>query len=61
MTNRSVRVLWVAKSRGGSLRLPDIASQLLGKPDDALDVDDIEKLFDVMTVRDTGSNAAPIR
>jgi len=53
LASRSVNVLLVHRGPGNTLRLRDIVSQVLGKPDTTLNDDDIEKLFDVMTVRET--------
>ncbi len=53
LASRSVNVLLVHRGPDNTLRLRDIVSQVLGKPDTALNDDDIEKLFDVMTVRET--------
>ena len=53
LASRSVNVLLVHRGPDNTLRLRDIVSQVLDKPDTALNDDDIEKLFDVMTVRET--------
>ena len=50
LVSRSVRVLSVSRGEGDSIRLRDIVSQLLGEPEAALNEDDIDRLFDVMTM-----------
>jgi len=52
LVDRSVRVLEIRRSEGAGISLRTIASQLLGRPEAGLNDDDIEKLFDVMTMRD---------
>ncbi len=47
---RSVAATRIAKSNCGAIRLRTMAAQLLGKSEDAIDSDDVERLFDVMTV-----------
>jgi len=52
LVSRSVRVLSVCRGNRDSLRLRDIAAQLLGKPENAFNQDDIEQLFNIMTARE---------
>ena len=49
LISRSVRVLSVSQRTGGTLGLPDIASQLVGEPPDSGDQDHIEQLFAILT------------
>ena len=46
---RSVAALYFGRGEGGAIRLRSLAAQLLGKPEDAVDADDAERLFDIMT------------
>ncbi|HEY2616381.1 MAG TPA: AAA family ATPase, partial [Acetobacteraceae bacterium] len=53
LTRRSVRVLQVRRGADAGISLRTIASQVLDKAEPELDGDDIERLFDVMTARET--------
>ena len=52
LLGRSVRVLEVNRKDGAEISLRTIASQVLGKPESGMTDDDIERLFDVMTMRE---------
>ena len=46
---RSVAAMHIGRGEGGAIRLRTFAAQLLGKPEDAINDDDSERLFDMMT------------
>jgi type II secretory pathway predicted ATPase ExeA len=52
LVRRSVRVLQIRRGDNASISLRTIASQILGTPEAELNDDDIERLFDVMTMRE---------
>src|SRR5271166_3422643 len=52
LVGRSVHVLEVRLREGEGISLRTIASQILGKSEAEMNDDDIEKLFDVMTMRE---------
>jgi type II secretory pathway predicted ATPase ExeA len=52
LIHRSVRVLEVRRNDGADISLRTIASQVLGQPESEMNDDDIERLFDVMTMRE---------
>jgi len=52
LVGRSVRVRSVGRGQADSLRLPDIAAQLLGRPRETLTEDDVVGLFEVMAARE---------
>lgn len=51
LVDRSMHVLRIGRGEGCRLDLRAVACQVLGKPEADFNVDDIEALFDVMTVR----------
>jgi type II secretory pathway predicted ATPase ExeA len=56
LVGRSVRVRSVGRAQANSLRLRDIAAQLLGRPRETLTEDDIVGLFEVMTAREAAES-----
>ena len=56
LVGRSVRVRSVGRGQADSLRLLDIAAQLLGRPQETLTEDDIVELFETMTAREVAEN-----
>ena len=46
---RAVAALRIGRGNNGAIRLRTLAAQLLGKPEDAVDDGDAERLFDIMT------------
>jgi type II secretory pathway predicted ATPase ExeA len=56
LVGRSVQVRSVGRGQAKSLRLPDIAAQLLDRPQETLTEDDIFDLFEVMTAREAAES-----
>jgi hypothetical protein len=56
LISRSVRVRSVGRGQADSLRLPDIAAQLLDRPRETLTEDDLVGLFEVMAAREAAES-----